>query len=90
MLKYQRFISAKSQSDNKVTEDEKMLKLINEPARSNGLDNEIRISEQGKFDINCWRKIEKDEMILKHECTLFNVDSAKLEQHLKKAADRNF
>ena len=46
----------------------------------NGLDNEIRISEHGKFNINCWRKIEKDEIIIKLENTVYNVDSIKLDQ----------
>ena len=82
MLKYQRDIVNKNLTKDLVAEDDKMHKLIYEPPTNNGFDNEIRFCEAGKFEVNCWRKIIKDEIIIKSESIFYDVDSDKLRNRL--------
>ena len=54
--------------------DEEAFRIINEPAKKNGLNNEIKYSELGKYQFKCSRKFEKEELIIKTESKLYDVD----------------
>ena len=67
MFKCQRYISNKSLVKDEAISDAEALRIIEESPEKNGLGNEIVCNDMGKYEIKLWRKMQKDETILKFE-----------------------
>ena len=59
--------------------DEEAQRIINEPPENNGFNNEIKQSELGKYEFKCSRKFEKEELTIKVESKLYDVDDIKMD-----------
>jgi hypothetical protein len=59
--------------------DEEIYHIMENCAAQIGFTNEFSFSEAGKFDAKCWTKLTKEELIVKTESFIYNIDSSKLD-----------